>query len=91
MIATNSDLNFPQKSCFPIPTAWARVHKAMQRYAEVNVCNPPKPPVPLILGGWVFSTDLQKIERWADFKLWAQINGCSELVFLATSELHFLD
>jgi hypothetical protein len=91
MTTKNFDLNFPQKPCFPIPTAWARVHKAMRKYSEVNVCNPQNPPSPLILGGWAFSTDLQKIERWEDFKLWAKTNGCLELVDLVASELLFLD
>lgn len=81
----------PQGSCFPAPTAWARVHKALRKYSEVNTCNPPNPPAPLILAGWSFSTEKQKVERWMEFKLWAESNGCLELINLDPSDLNFPD
>jgi len=39
-----------------------------------------KPPIPLILGGWWASSDLQKHTRWNDTVKWAQNNGCAELI-----------
>lgn len=63
----------------PSPGRWHEIHKAL-----LAACNerriPTKPPVPLILNGWVFSNDIEKAERWNATEQWAQENGLAELV-----------
>jgi hypothetical protein len=51
-----------------------------------------EPPVPLILGGWNFSSDLQKMRRWDEMKSWAINNGCPALVEgLSDSDFYWVD
>lgn len=64
----------------PNPKAWDNVYKRLCRYAERHSCTPPKPPIPLILAGWNFSSDFQKMRRWEEMKQWAVDNGCPSLV-----------
>jgi len=40
----------------------------------------PKPPVPLILSGWIFSNDVDKKLRWEEMKSWAEQYGVSGLM-----------
>jgi hypothetical protein len=49
-------------------------------HAKLHPCTPPSPPVPLILSGWAFSNDVDKINRWQEMVAWAKANGCSEIV-----------
>lgn len=64
----------------PNPKAWNDAYRRLCRYAEGHPCRPPKPPIPLILGGWNFSSDFQKMQRWEEMKQWAVDNGCPSLV-----------
>ncbi len=49
----------------PNPIPWNAVY---QQFIHVREARPdlPKPPVPLILNGWVFSNDVEKMERWQE-------------------------
>jgi hypothetical protein len=38
------------------------------------------PPKPLVLNGWIYSTDYQKKIRWEETIKWAQTYGCSNLI-----------
>src|SRR5262249_49645977 len=65
----------------PMPDAWAAVHqrllKAWKRAGDRAM---PAPPRPLILGGWAFSSDTEKRERWAETVRWATQHGFSRLI-----------
>lgn len=59
-------------------------------YAEVHRCDPPSPPIPLILAGWVYSNDDEKKERWEATVLWANRNGCSDVVDIPDRDFHWV-
>ena len=62
----------------PNPTHWNNIYKKFSEFADEN--NLPKPPVPLILNGWVFTNDLEKKIRWEKTIDWARSSGCSKLL-----------
>ena len=64
----------------PQPNAWSRVFDRLTRFATGHPCTPPSPPMPLILGGWTYSNDIEKTDRWNETLRWAAANGCGELV-----------
>jgi hypothetical protein len=59
----------------PVPPVWASLHQQLQKHAASRACVPAAPPVPLILGGWIHSNDVQKQARWAETLAWADANG----------------
>lgn len=71
---------------------WNEVYKRLLRHAERQPCTPAKPPVPLILGGWNFSNDVEKMQRWQQMQRWAHENGCLELVDgIADSDFYWVE
>lgn len=64
----------------PAGSGWAKIHQALKAFASAHPCEPPMPPVPLILAGAVFSSDAEKAERWAETVRWAVRNGCASLL-----------
>ena len=64
----------------PNPDTWNQVYKDLLKVWESAGRKMAKPPIPLILGGWWASSDLQKHTRWNDTVKWAQNNGCAELI-----------
>jgi hypothetical protein len=69
----------PQRIC-PNPSRWNDVHKQLVNYAEAHSCRPSRPPAPLILAGWAYSNDTEKMHRWKETVDWASANGCAEIV-----------
>lgn len=63
----------------PNPIPWNDVYKKLSLFAGSHQCKPPKPPLPLILAGWVYSNDYDKMERWQQTVEWAEANGCAEI------------
>ncbi len=63
----------------PNPLPWNSVY---QRLSEVAQSRPnlPKPPIPLILNGWVYSNDAEKMNRWKDTVQWAKNAQCDEII-----------
>mgnify|MGYP006280853949 CR=1 FL=1 len=59
---------------------WASIHKRLEDFAAQNVCAPPQPPIPLVLAGWAFSNDHQKLQRWRETVEWAERNSCLDIV-----------
>ncbi len=49
----------------PNPIPWNAVYQQLIHVGEARP-DLPKPPVPLILNGWVFSNDGEKMERWQE-------------------------
>ena len=68
-----------QRIC-PNPSPWNDVFNQLCQHASQHTCVPAKPPMPLILGGWVGTGDHQKQNRWGETLEWAYLNGCSDLV-----------
>ncbi len=68
------------KRICPNPMPWHEAFERMTNYAQLHPCTPPSPPKPLILAGWAYSNDVEKMERWEETVAWAEKNGCSALV-----------
>jgi len=64
----------------PKPTIWNKAYQHLLRYAKTHNCNPPYPPKPLVLAGWVYSNDIEKKDRWDSTVQWAARNNCAELL-----------
>ena len=64
----------------PKPPLWASVYQQLQKHAASRVCLSAAPPMPLILGGWIHSNDVQKQDRWAETVAWADANGAGRHV-----------
>ena len=64
----------------PNPMPWNEAYNRLTDYAKSHLCEPPLPPKPLILAGWVYSNDIEKKARWDDTVRWAERNGCIELI-----------
>jgi hypothetical protein len=60
----------------PHPSEWHSIHTRLEEFSRTNLCAPPRPPAPLILNGWVYSNDRQKLERWAETVSWCAKNDC---------------
>jgi hypothetical protein len=64
----------------PNPMPWHETFERLISYAQSHPCTPPSPPKPLILGGWAYSNDIEKRQRWEETVAWTAENGCPELV-----------
>jgi hypothetical protein len=64
----------------PQPKVW---HEVSERLLGLwrTVGSPPadKPPVPLILAGWAYSSNLEKWTRWRETVSWAERHGIVDL------------
>jgi hypothetical protein len=72
----------------PMPSRWDEVYKELIKYSKQRLCSPPVPPIPLILGGWAYSNDEEKMERWRKTSNWAIENGCAELAEIADKDFY---
>lgn len=64
----------------PQPQAWDRAYRGLREaWGESNLSTP-KPPVSLILNGWVFSSDIEKRERWRETVEWAKRHNLLHLI-----------
>lgn len=59
---------------------WHEAFERLTNYAKSHPCEPPSPPKPLILAGWAYSNDIEKLGRWEATVAWAANNECTELV-----------
>lgn len=62
----------------PLPKVWHVIHQELEKLAKAKKVE--KPPVPLILGGWNFSSDAQKSSRWEATVAWAAAYGGQEIL-----------
>ena len=67
------------KRICPNPMPWHKVSQALVDHARSHSCTPSSPPTPLILAGWAYSTDAEKLNRWEETLAWAERNGCSNV------------
>lgn len=59
----------------PKPNRWMAMADILARFQRAS-----PPPPPLILGGWNFSSNLEKIVRLKEQIEWANAHGCVEEV-----------
>ena len=57
---------------------WNDVYQALLQVWEQRQ-DLAKPPTPLILNGWVFSSDIEKMNRWEETLAWARISECEAI------------
>jgi hypothetical protein len=81
----------PKQFICPMPMVWDRIYQNLQAARD---CSPdqtiPRPPIPLILNGWVYSTDLEKASRWNETIDWAKQYGFADLIpELQEDESHY--
>ena len=68
------------KRICPKVDIWYATYKKLRKFAEKNNCQPTSPPVALVLSGWDYSDDVDKMHRWEDTVRWATDNGCIDLI-----------
>jgi len=68
------------KRICPQPRAWVAVHAQLRHAWERDRGSSDPPPVPLVLGGWTYSNDVEKLARWTETIEWAARNGYAALV-----------
>lgn len=74
----------------PIPTRWNAIYQSLLKARKAHAIAS-KPPVPLILNGWMFTNDVEKAERWEETKTWAEENGFNQLLAVAPEEWYSVD
>ncbi len=65
----------------PNPQIWNEIYSKLTEFYKENyekIKTPP--PIPLILNGWVFSSDLDKKNRWDETIQWAKNHSCLNLI-----------
>jgi len=70
---------------------WHDVFERLSNYARTHTCSPQSLPPPLILAGWVYSNDLEKLRRWEETVAWANSNGCADLIAIPEGDFYFVD
>ncbi len=68
------------KRICPNPMPWCHAFERLAKFAETHPCTPPSPPMPLILGAWACTDNVEKMHQWEDTVAWANNNGCREVV-----------
>lgn len=71
---------------YPKLEVWVARHKLLEAFAKDTPCDPADPPILLILAGWAYSSNAERIKHWNDTVEWAEKNGCSELVTLSDND-----
>jgi hypothetical protein len=68
------------KRICPNPITWKEIFDRLTNYAQSHACTSPLPPKLLILSGWTYTNDVEKMQRWEETLKWAAQNGCTEIV-----------
>jgi hypothetical protein len=82
--------SIPGESAFvcPLPSIWNDIYSQLCQVANSKGIE--RPPIPLILNGWVMSSDLEKMARWKDTLTWAAKHGLSsEIPELSRDQGHY--
>ncbi len=74
----------------PQPNRWHRVHQALLTACRGENINE-LPPIPLILNGWFFTSDLEKADRWAETVRWAERYGLSDLTTVPAEDWYSVE
>ena len=80
------------KRICPNPMPWHEAFERLTKFAQLHPCAPPSPPKPLILAGWAYSNDVEKVQRWEETVDWAVKNKCTNLVSgIPDSDFYFVE
>ena len=80
------------KRICPNPMPWHEAFERLTKFAQLHPCAPPSPPKILILAGWAYSNDVEKMQRWEETVAWAVKNGCDKLVSeIPDSDFYFVE
>jgi hypothetical protein len=80
------------KRVCPNPIPWKQAFERLTTHAKCRRCTPASPPTPLILAGWAYTNDEQKMRRWIETLAWANANGCAEMVNeIPDADFYFVD
>ena len=69
----------------PQPNVWNDVYKCLLRVAASRP-NLREVPVPLILAGWAWTNDVEKMDRWEMTVKWAKEAECEEIITAIADE-----
>lgn len=75
----------------PNPKPWHDLFERLTAHAQMRPCVPPSPPKPLILTGWVYSNDVEKMRRWEETVAWAISNGCANIVEIPDQDFYYVE
>ncbi len=64
----------------PRPQLWNETYESLVAAWEASDCAGEMPPKPLVLAGWAYSNDAEKLQRWKATRAWARENGLGELI-----------
>lgn len=64
----------------PNPKIWNKVYFHLTEFYKNNDHIDSPPPKPLILNGWIFSSDLEKKIRWEETIKWTHKYNCTQLI-----------
>ena len=64
----------------PHPLDWAHIDSLLKQAAANSSRRVPPPPTPLILGGWAFTNDVEKRDRWLETVRWAEEWGFTDIL-----------
>jgi hypothetical protein len=73
----------------PLPQHWNAIYLTLLKAATAGAELPP-PPKPLILGGWAYSSDAEKQNRWLSTLQWAQKWGFQELIPELSTDMMYM-
>lgn len=69
----------------PQPSVWNDVYKRLLQVAAVRP-DMREVPVPLILAGWAWTNDVEKMDRWEMTVQWAKEAGCEDIITAIADE-----
>lgn len=64
----------------PQAAIWFQIYERLQAAWIANGRLGNTPPMPLILAGWIYSSDVDKQDRWKATVRWAEVNNLSHLI-----------
>jgi hypothetical protein len=75
----------------PKPPIWHDTFLRCRRAWEASGRTGDEPSVPLILNGWVYSSDLDKQQRWQALIRWAEERSLRHLIPTPASSVEKID
>ena len=64
----------------PNPPIWVEIYQRLDESWRHGGCQGEPPPVPLVLAGWIYSSDHDKQERWEQTIEWAEQHDFADLI-----------
>ena len=65
--------------------------KRLTAHARMRPCIPPSPPKPLVLAGWAYSNDVEKMRCWEETVAWARVNGCADVIEISEQDFYYVE